>query len=272
MPRASSASVGGTTLRPVCVDWPPFTMHGFVIPVRSVAAVVIDKSPSQNFGERKAQTDRARAEIEKSLEALGNVEPRFIDGGGEDRGNDGTRLFSALNLALADVPPERMSRATSLGSMVQQLAQSVGVAFGAMVLHLTVAFHGNGAVGASDFFPAFAGIALVSLAAILFFLPLAHVFARFIEVIAVHAGVKVGHQPDAKTVATAMVSFKPNWLLAVPRVFEKVYNSAEQKAEGAVEGVEGTALDRARDDVGQDRQREQDGEEQQNDAKRQWGS
>jgi MFS family permease len=83
--------------------------------------------------------------------------------------------FTAMQaLSFADVPPERMSRATSLGSMVQQLAQSVGVAFGAMVLHLTVAVHGTGAVGASDFLPAFAGISLMSLAAILFFLPLAH--------------------------------------------------------------------------------------------------
>jgi EmrB/QacA subfamily drug resistance transporter len=82
--------------------------------------------------------------------------------------------FTAMQaLSFADVPPERMSRATSLGSMVQQLAQSVGVAFGAMILHLTVAFHGAGAVGPADFLPAFAGIALLSLAAVLFFLPLA---------------------------------------------------------------------------------------------------
>ena len=70
----------------------------------------------------------------------------------------------------------------------------------------------------------------------LLFLPLAHVFARFIEVIAVHVGVKVGHQPDAKNVGPGMVSFKPNFLLAVPRVFEKVYNSAEQKAEAGGKG------------------------------------
>lgn len=70
----------------------------------------------------------------------------------------------------------------------------------------------------------------------LLFLPLAHVFARFISVLAVHAGVKVGHQPDAKNVAPAMQSFHPNWLLAVPRVFEKVYNSAEQKAEAGGKG------------------------------------
>jgi long-chain acyl-CoA synthetase len=72
--------------------------------------------------------------------------------------------------------------------------------------------------------------------ATLMFLPLAHVFARFIEVLAVHAGVRVGHQPDAKDVGPAMVSFKPDFLLAVPRVFEKVYNSAEQKAEAGGKG------------------------------------
>ncbi len=70
----------------------------------------------------------------------------------------------------------------------------------------------------------------------LLFLPLAHVFARFIQVIAVHAGVKVGHQPDAKNVAPAMASFHPNFLLAVPRVFEKVFNSAEQKAAAGGKG------------------------------------
>lgn len=70
----------------------------------------------------------------------------------------------------------------------------------------------------------------------LLFLPLAHVFARFISVLCVHGGVKVGHQPDTKNVAPAMASFKPHFLLAVPRVFEKVYNSAEQKAEAAGKG------------------------------------
>lgn len=72
--------------------------------------------------------------------------------------------------------------------------------------------------------------------ATLLFLPMAHVFARFISVLAVHGGVRVGHQPDSKNVAPAMQSFKPTFLLAVPRVFEKVYNSAEQKAEAAGKG------------------------------------
>ena len=82
--------------------------------------------------------------------------------------------------------------------------------------------------------------------ATLMFLPLAHVFARFIEVLAVHAGIRVGHQPDAKDVGPGMVSFKPDFLLAVPRVFEKVYNAAEQKAEAGGKGkIFRTAADAA---------------------------
>lgn len=68
------------------------------------------------------------------------------------------------------------------------------------------------------------------------FLPLAHVFARFVEVLCVEGGIKVTHEPDPRNVASALASFKPEFLLAVPRVFEKVYNGAEQKAEAGGKG------------------------------------
>ncbi|MCS5733534.1 AMP-dependent synthetase/ligase [Herbiconiux daphne] len=68
-------------------------------------------------------------------------------------------------------------------------------------------------------------------ASTLLFITTAHVFARFISILSVHAGVKVGHQADTKQLLPALGSFKPTFLLAVPRVFEKVYNSSEQKAE-----------------------------------------
>ena len=67
-------------------------------------------------------------------------------------------------------------------------------------------------------------------ASTLLFITLAHVFARFISVLAVSAGVKVGHQPDTKHLVRDLGSFQPTFLLAVPRVFEKVYNSAITKA------------------------------------------
>jgi long-chain acyl-CoA synthetase len=64
----------------------------------------------------------------------------------------------------------------------------------------------------------------------LLFLPLAHVFARLIEVGCVEAGVILGHTPDLTDLVEDLGSFRPTFLLAVPRVFEKVYNGAEQKA------------------------------------------
>ncbi len=70
----------------------------------------------------------------------------------------------------------------------------------------------------------------------LLFITTAHIFARFISILDVHAGVKTGHQPDTKQLLPALGSFKPTFLLAVPRVFEKVYNSAEQKAEAGGKG------------------------------------
>ncbi len=73
-------------------------------------------------------------------------------------------------------------------------------------------------------------------ASTLLFITTAHVFARFISILAVHAGVKVGHQADTTQLLPSLGSFKPTFLLAVPRVFEKVYNSAEQKAEAGGKG------------------------------------
>jgi long-chain acyl-CoA synthetase len=70
----------------------------------------------------------------------------------------------------------------------------------------------------------------------LLFITTAHIFARFISVLGIHSGVKVGHQPDTKLLVPSMESFKPTFLLAVPRVFEKVYNSSEQKAEAGGKG------------------------------------
>ena len=77
-------------------------------PLKEVVAVVVDQSGSQTIGERTAQTEKARAELEKRLNALGNVEVRVIESGRTDSEADGTTLFTALNSGLADVPLERL--------------------------------------------------------------------------------------------------------------------------------------------------------------------
>jgi len=69
-----------------------------------------------------------------------------------------------------------------------------------------------------------------STASTLLFLPLAHSFARIIQVGCLESGAILGHWPDARTVAKGLPEFGPTFLLAVPRVFEKVYNGAQQQA------------------------------------------
>ena len=61
-------------------------------------------------------------------------------------------------------------------------------------------------------------------------MPLAHVFARFIQVLCIPSGATIGYTPDPKQLLPDLATFRPTFILAVPRVFEKVYNSAEQKA------------------------------------------
>ncbi|MGZ4464229.1 MAG: AMP-dependent synthetase/ligase [Nocardioides sp.] len=67
-------------------------------------------------------------------------------------------------------------------------------------------------------------------ASTLLFLPLAHVFARIIQVGCVKSRVRLGHSADIKNLVADLGEFKPTFILAVPRVFEKVFNTASQKA------------------------------------------
>jgi long-chain acyl-CoA synthetase len=71
----------------------------------------------------------------------------------------------------------------------------------------------------------------------LLFLPLAHVFARIIQVGCVHTGVRMGHTADIKNLLPDLAVFKPTFVLSVPRVFEKVYNTAKQRAHADGKGA-----------------------------------
>jgi hypothetical protein len=83
-------------------------------PLSSVVAVVVDKSPSQNFGDRIKQTETARAQLAERLGRIPGLDVRFVEAGEADGETDGTKLFSALGAALADVPPDRVAGAILL--------------------------------------------------------------------------------------------------------------------------------------------------------------
>ncbi|HEY2286224.1 MAG TPA: AMP-dependent synthetase/ligase [Streptosporangiaceae bacterium] len=81
----------------------------------------------------------------------------------------------------------------------------------------------------------------------LLFLPLAHSFARIIQVGCLESGAILGHWPDASKLAEGLPEFRPTFLLAVPRVFEKVFNTAQQQAaaSGAKRRIFAAAVDAA---------------------------
>jgi long-chain acyl-CoA synthetase len=88
---------------------------------------------------------------------------------------------------------------------------------------------GNVVNGASDLFLKPGGSTLL-------FLPVAHVFGRMVQIGSITAGLHLAHCSDLTKLPIDLASFKPTFVLAVPRIFEKVYNGAEAKAQAAGKG------------------------------------
>jgi long-chain acyl-CoA synthetase len=88
---------------------------------------------------------------------------------------------------------------------------------------------GNVVNGASDLFLKPGGSTLL-------FLPIAHVFGRMVQIGAITAGLHLAHCGDITRLPADLASFKPTFVLAVPRIFEKIYNGAESRAESAGKG------------------------------------
>jgi hypothetical protein len=110
--RARGAAVRVTALALILLALanPSFTREDRE-PLSSVAAVVIDKSPSQNFGERTRETARAQEALVDSLKKIKGLEVRVVEAGQADGETDGTRLFGALASSLSDVPVDRVAGA-----------------------------------------------------------------------------------------------------------------------------------------------------------------
>ena len=113
-------------------------------PIPSVAAVIVDKSPSQDFGDRNAQTEAARATLVERLKHIPGLEVRVAEAGAADGETDGTRLFSALSATLADVPPDRVAGAILItdGRVHDVPAEAAALGFKAPV-HALITGHAN---------------------------------------------------------------------------------------------------------------------------------
>src|SRR2546423_2851454 len=100
--RARGAAVRVTALALILLALanPSFTREDRE-PLSSVAAVVIDKSPSQNFGQRNRETAQAQEALVDTLKKIKGLEVRVVEAGQTDGENDGTKMFCALSPLLA---------------------------------------------------------------------------------------------------------------------------------------------------------------------------
>jgi hypothetical protein len=113
-------------------------------PIPSVAAVIVDKSPSQDFGDRAKQTEAAKTALVERLKRIPGLEVRVAEAGQADGETDGTRLFSALSSTLSDVPPDRIAGAVMItdGRVHDVPADAATLGFAAP-LHALITGHAN---------------------------------------------------------------------------------------------------------------------------------
>ena len=109
-PRGAGLRILALALILLALSNPSFTREERE-PLPSVAAVIVDKSPSQNFGDRTGETARAQQALVDSLKKIAGLEVRVVEAGQADGETDGTKLFGALSSTLSDVPVERVAGA-----------------------------------------------------------------------------------------------------------------------------------------------------------------
>ena len=140
--------------------------------------------------------------------------------------------ISNLGKSISDGEVESRRNAAKPESLATLIYTSgtTGKPKGVQLTHSNFLFEcGNVVQGASDLFLKPGGSTLL-------FLPVAHVFGRMVQVGAITAGLHLAHCGDITRLPADLGTFKPTFVLAVPRIFEKIYNGAEAKAEAAGKG------------------------------------
>jgi len=138
---------------------------------------------------------------------------------------------SGANISDEDIDQRRKSPTPNTLATLIYTSGTTGRPKGVQITHSNfLAECGNVVEAASDLFKKPGGSTLL-------FLPVAHVFGRMVQIGSIHAGLHLAHCSDpVGRLPQDLASFKPTFVLAVPRIFEKIYNGAEAKAEAAGKG------------------------------------
>jgi long-chain acyl-CoA synthetase len=202
-------------------DFALFTIGAVVVPIYETSSADQVEWILSNAGCRAAFVETAahRDVVEKVRAGAADLGPVWVFD------EDG---LSTLTAAGADTPDDQVHARRALSS-VDDLASIIytsgttGRPKGCELTHANFINEvGELLIGLKEFFN--------ENASTLLFLPIAHVFGRAIEVGAIASGCALGHTPELSTLVDDLAGFQPTFVLSVPRVFEKVYNSARQKA------------------------------------------
>ena len=141
--RGALVRIGALACLALALANPSFTREDRE-PLSSVAVVVVDKSPSQSFGDRTAQTQAAQQALTQRLGRIPGLEVRTVEAGEANGETDGTRLFSALGAALSDVPPDRVAGAILLtDGRVHDVPSDAGALGFSAPVHALITGHPN---------------------------------------------------------------------------------------------------------------------------------
>ncbi|MCC9175232.1 AMP-dependent synthetase/ligase [Arthrobacter sp. zg-Y179] len=148
---------------------------------------------------------------------------------------DGADTFTGLSAAGSSVSDDTLETARSTANLsdTASMVYTSGTTGRPKGCEIT---HGNFALFGVNVIEVLPEMLKIPKPTTLMFLPLAHVLARAVQVGCLHAGVKVGHSRSASDLMSDLKSFQPTFLLAVPRIFEKIYTGAQASAEAAGKG------------------------------------
>ncbi|WP_019853474.1 AMP-dependent synthetase/ligase [Actinopolyspora mortivallis] len=178
------------------------------------------------------ETPEHRAEVDTVLEGLPEVRHVWqIDGPVPNEGSTAVAELTSLGSEVPDETVHERRRSVAADDIATLIYTSgtTGRPKGCVLTHRNMLAEIRGDL---DAFPQL----MQPGNSMLMFLPMAHVLARAITLSCVYSRLTLGHTPDVKNLVSDLGSFRPTFVLAVPRVFEKVYNTAKQKAHGEGKG------------------------------------
>ena len=216
------------------IDFAVWTAGGVVVPIYETSSaeqvqwILSDSAAVACF----VETPEHRATVDEVADTLSGLANTWvIDDGALDR-----LTSTGSEVTDQDLESRRTSVTANDLATIIYTSGTTGRPKGCELTHANFLFEAANVISAKDPDATLANVFTDEDAATLLFLPLAHVFARMIEVGVVMARATLGHSSDVKNLLRDLATFQPTFILSVPRVFEKIYNSSEQKAEAAGKG------------------------------------